>query len=218
MDAFFAAVEQRDRPELEGRPVIIGADPKGGRGRGVVSTASYEARRFGVGSAMPISQAFRACPHGVYLPPDIELYSRESQRVMDILRRVTDRVEPVSIDEAFLDVTGSIHLFGPPRDIAVAIRAGVRKATGLPISVGGAHTKFLAKVASRVAKPDGLLIVASGSEVEFLHQLTVDHLWGVGPAIRRLHHRRVGGNAGPGPRHPDRHGPRCPPPCARVEP
>ena len=112
MDAFFAAVEIRDRPELKGKPVIVGADPRGGRGRGVVSTASYEARRFGVASAMPISEAWRRCPHGIYLPPDIDRYARESEKVMEILGRFTDLVEPVSIDEAFLDVTGSARALG----------------------------------------------------------------------------------------------------------
>src|SRR5512134_1049880 len=118
MDAFFAAVEQRDRPELRGKPVIIGADPQGGRGRGVVSTASYEARRFGVGSAMPISQAYRLCPHGVYLPVEMEKYASVSKQVMEILRRYTDLVEPLSIDEAFLDVTGSARAFGSGEEIA----------------------------------------------------------------------------------------------------
>src|SRR5512143_4218006 len=103
MDAFFAAVEQRDHPELRGKPVIVGADPKGGRGRGVVSTASYEARRFGVGSAMPISQAYKLCPKGIYLPPDMDKYAQESERIMEILGRASDLVEPISIDEAFLD-------------------------------------------------------------------------------------------------------------------
>src|SRR5918996_6234879 len=111
MDAFYAAVEQRDHPAYRGRPVIVGADPQGGRGRGVVATASYEARRFGVGSAMPISQAWRACPHGVYLRPDMDKYAEASRQVMDVMRRFTDVVEPVSIDEAFLDVTGSRRLF-----------------------------------------------------------------------------------------------------------
>ena len=117
MDAFFAAVEQRDRPELRGRPVIVGADPQGGRGRGVVSTASYEARRFGVGSAMPISEAWRRCPQGVYIRPDMGKYVRESERIMDVFHRFTDLVEPVSIDEAFLDVTGSARAMGPGDEI-----------------------------------------------------------------------------------------------------
>jgi nucleotidyltransferase/DNA polymerase involved in DNA repair len=118
MDAFFAAVEVRDRPELKGKPVIVGADPKGGRGRGVVSTASYEARRFGVASAMPISEAWRRCPQGIYLPPDIDRYARESDKVMEILGRFTDLVEPVSIDEAFMDVTGSARALGSGETIA----------------------------------------------------------------------------------------------------
>jgi DNA polymerase-4 len=183
MDAFFAAVEQRDRPELKGRPVIIGADPRGGRGRGVVSTASYEARRFGVGSAMPISQAFRACPDGVYLPPDIELYSRESRRVMDILRRVTDRVEPVSIDEAFLDVTAGERAFGPGETVARRLKKEIRDETGLTASVGVATSKLVAKVASDMRKPDGLVVVAPGGEAAFLAPLPVRRLWGVGPKM-----------------------------------
>ena len=124
MDAFFAAVEQRDRPELRGKPVIVGADPKGGRGRGVVSTASYEARRFGVGSAMPISEAWRRCPQGVYLHPDMEKYARESERIMEVFHRFTDLVEPVSIDEAFLDVTGSARAMGTGRDDRAEAQAG----------------------------------------------------------------------------------------------
>src|SRR5215510_1332349 len=122
MDAFYAAVEVRDRPELRGKPVIVGANPLGGRGRGVVSTASYEARRFGVGSAMPISQAFRLCPQGVYLPVDMEKYAAVSQEVMGILRRFTSVVEPVSIDEAFLDVTRSLRAFGDGQAIARALK------------------------------------------------------------------------------------------------
>ena len=113
MDAFYAAIEQRDRPELRGRPVIVGADPQGGRGRGVVATASYEARRFGVGSAMPISQAWKACPDGAYVRPDMAKYAAVSTQVFDILRRFSDQVEPVSIDEAFLDVTASLRAVGP---------------------------------------------------------------------------------------------------------
>ena len=183
MDAFFAAVEQRDKPELKGRPVIVGADPKSGRGRGVVSTASYEARRFGVGSAMPISQAWRACPHGVYLPPDIERYSHESRRVMDILRRFTDRVEPVSIDEAFLDVTAGERAFGPGETVARRLKDEIRDETGLTASVGVATSKLVAKVASDMRKPDGLVVVAPGDEGAFLAPLPVRRLWGVGPKM-----------------------------------
>jgi DNA polymerase-4 len=183
MDAFFAAVEQRDRPELRGRPVIIGADPKGGRGRGVVSTASYEARPFGVGSAMPISQAWRRCPQGVYLPPDMERYARESERVMGILRRVTDLVEPVSIDEAFLDVTASLRALGPGEAVARRIKKEIREETGLTASVGVATSKLVAKVASDMRKPDGLVVVPEGHEAAFLAPLPVRRLWGVGPKM-----------------------------------
>jgi nucleotidyltransferase/DNA polymerase involved in DNA repair len=183
MDAFFAAVEQRDRPELRGRPVIVGADPRGGHGRGVVSTASYEARRFGVGSAMPISEAWRRCPHGIYVPPDIERYARESERVMEILGRSTDLVEPVSIDEAFLDVTGSARAFGTGEAIARGLKQAIRGETGLTASVGVASSKLVAKVASDLKKPDGLVVVPPGGEREFLAPLPVRRLWGVGPRL-----------------------------------
>jgi len=183
MDAFFAAVEQRDHPELRGRPVIIGADPQGGRGRGVVSTASYEARRFGVGSAMPISRAWRACPQGVYLPPDIERYSVESRRVMEILRRFSDLVEPVSIDEAFVDVTASRRAFGPGEAVARRLKREIHEETRLTASVGAASSKLVAKVASDMRKPDGLVVVPPGEEEAFLAPLPVRRLWGVGPRV-----------------------------------
>jgi nucleotidyltransferase/DNA polymerase involved in DNA repair len=183
MDAFFAAVEQRDRPELRGRPVIVGADPRGGRGRGVVSTASYEARRFGVGSAMPISTAWRLCPQGVYLPPDIEKYAAESVRVMEILRRVTDVVEPVSIDEAFLDVTASARAVGDGPTIARRLKDAIRAEVRLTASVGVATSKLVAKIASDMQKPDGLVVVPPGGEAAFLAPLAVRRLWGVGPKM-----------------------------------
>src|SRR5437867_4170232 len=183
MDAFYAAVEQRDRPELRGKPVIVGANPLGGRGRGVVSTASYEARRFGVGSAMPISQAYRLCPKGVYLPVDMEKYGRESERIMKILRRFTDRVEPVSIDEAFLDVSGSGRAFGSGEEIARRLKEAIRRETQLTASVGVATSKLVAKVASDMRKPDGLVVVPPGDEAAFLAPLPVRRLWGVGPKM-----------------------------------
>ncbi|PYQ45646.1 MAG: DNA polymerase IV [Acidobacteria bacterium] len=192
MDAFYAAVEQRDRPELRGRPVIVGADPRGGRGRGVVATASYEARRFGVGSAMPISQAFRACPQGAYVRPDMEKYAAVSKEVMEVLRQFTDAVEPVSIDEAFLDVTGSRRLFatsGRPatgEDIARSLKAAIRERTQLTASVGVAPSKMVAKVASDMRKPDGLVVVAPGTEAAFLAPLPVRRLWGVGPKMEEV--------------------------------
>jgi DNA polymerase IV len=192
MDAFYAAVEQRDRPELRGRPVIVGADPRGGQGRGVVATASYEARKFGVGSAMPISQAWRACPHGVYVRPDMEKYSGVSRQVMDVLRRFTDAVEPVSIDEAFLDVTGSRRLFGSAggpatgEEIARALKEAVKETTRLTASVGVASSKLVAKVASDMRKPDGLVVVPPGTEAAFLAPLPVRRLWGVGPKMEEV--------------------------------
>ena len=192
MDAFYAAVEQRDRPELRGRPVIVGADPQGGKGRGVVATASYEARRFGVGSAMPISQAWRACPHGVYVRPDMEKYASVSREVMEVLRQFTDAVEPVSIDEAFLDVTGSRRLFataGRPasgEEIARSLKAAIRERTRLTASVGVAASKMVAKVASDMRKPDGLVVVPPGTEAAFLAPLPVRRLWGVGPKMEEV--------------------------------
>jgi nucleotidyltransferase/DNA polymerase involved in DNA repair len=183
MDAFYAAVEQRDRPELRGQPVIIGANPQGGRGRGVVSTASYEARRFGVGSAMPISQAYRLCPKGVYLPVDMEKYLAVSKEVMAILRRFTDVVEPVSIDEAFLDVTGSRRAFGSGEEIARRLKQAVHRELRLTASVGVAPSKLVAKVASDIRKPDGLCVVEAGQEADFLAPLPIRRLWGVGPKM-----------------------------------
>jgi DNA polymerase-4 len=183
MDAFFAAVEQRDRPELRGKPVIIGADPQGGRGRGVVSTASYEARRFGVGSAMPISQAYRLCPQGIYVPPDMDKYARESERLMEILGRASDLVEPISIDEAFLDVTGSARALGDGQTIARRLKDEIRREQQLTASVGVAGCKLVAKIASDMQKPDGLVVVPPGTEAAFLAPLPVRRLWGVGPKL-----------------------------------
>ena len=177
LDAFFAAVEQRDRPELRGRPVIVGGDP---RGRGVVSAASYEARRSGVHSAMSLREAVRRCPDGVFLPVDGRRYQQASRDVMAVMRRFTPQVEPISIDEAFLDVTGSRPLFGDGRTIAGAIKAAVRTDVGLTASVGVARTKLVAKIASDLRKPDGLVVVAPGDEAAFLAPLPIARLWGVG--------------------------------------
>ena len=177
MDAFYASVEQRDRPELHGLPVIVGADP---RGRGVVSAASYEARRFGVHSAMPISRAFRLCPEGVFLPVDMDKYARVSVEVMAILAEFTPLVEPLSIDEAFLDVTASGALWGDGAAIGRQIKSKIRSRVSLTASVGVAANKFVAKVASELEKPDGLVVVAPGKEGEFLSPLPVGRLWGVG--------------------------------------
>jgi DNA polymerase-4 len=178
LDAFFAAVEQRDHPQLRGKPVIVGGG--GPNQRGVVSTASYEARRFGVHSAMPLREAGRRCPDGIFLPVDGRKYLRVSRDVMAILRRFTPLVEPISIDEAFLDVTGSRELFGDGPTIARAIKDAVRDEVQLTISIGVATTKLVAKIASDLEKPDGLVVVPPGDEVAFLAPLEIGRLWGVG--------------------------------------
>src|SRR5262245_24390239 len=177
MDAFYASVEQRDRPELAGRPVIVGADP---RGRGVVSAASYEARPFGVHSAMPIGRAARLCPHAVFLPVDMDKYARVSRQIMAVLAEFTPLMEPLSIDEAFLDVTGSRALWGDGATIAQRIKARIRDTVSLTASVGVAANKFVAKVASDWGKPDGLVVVPPGAEARFLAPLPIARLWGVG--------------------------------------
>jgi DNA polymerase IV len=193
MDAFYASVEQRDRPEIRGRPVIVGADP---RGRGVVAAASYEARRYGIHSAMPIGRAFRLCPRGVFLPVDMAKYVRVSAQIMGILGDFTPLVEPLSLDEAFLDVTGSWALFGPAHEVARAIKTRIRAEVGLTASAGIAPNKFLAKVASDLRKPDGLVEVRAGEEAAFLRDLPIRRLWGVGPAageeLERLGLRTIG--------------------------
>jgi DNA polymerase-4 len=178
LDAFFAAVEQRDRPELRGRPVIVGGG--GPDQRGVVSAASYEARRFGVHSAMPLRTAGRLCPQGVFLPVDGRKYQQASREVMAILRGFTPQVQPISIDEAFLDVTASGALFGDGETIGLSIKRAVTDEVGLTASVGVASTKLVAKVASDLRKPDGLVVVPPGEEAAFLAPLPISRLWGVG--------------------------------------
>ena len=176
MDAFFASVELIDRPELHGLPVIVG----GGGSRSVVLSATYEARRYGVHSAMPMSRARRLCPDGVVLEPHHDRYAEVSRGVMEIFRSVTPLVEPLSLDEAFLDVSGAIRRLGPPTRIAQLIRDRVADEQRITCSVGVAATKFVAKLASGRAKPDGLLVVPADETVPFLHRLPVGALWGVG--------------------------------------
>jgi DNA polymerase-4 len=178
LDAFFAAVEQRDHPELRGKPVIVGGG--GPNDRGVVSTASYEARVFGVRSAMPLRTAGRLCPQGIFVPVNGGRYLEVSKNVMAVLRRFTPLVEPISIDEAFLDVTGSRVLFGTGEEIGRRIKAEIRAAVDLSISVGVATTKLVAKIASDLRKPDGLVVVPPGEEAAFLAPLEIRRLWGVG--------------------------------------
>ena len=182
MDAFYASVEQRDRPELRGRPVIVGADPKG---RGVVSAASYEARVFGVRSAMPISRAARLCPDGVFVPVDMEKYVRVSRQIMGLLDEFSPLVEPVSVDEAFVDLTGTTSLWGPAPEAVARIKTRIRADTGLTASAGLAPNKFIAKIASDLRKPDGLVVVEAGGEAEFLAPLPIERLWGVGKATAK---------------------------------
>ncbi|MFT7465042.1 MAG: DNA polymerase-4 [Pseudohongiellaceae bacterium] len=181
MDAFFASVEQRDDPSMRGRPVIVG----GLGARGVVAAASYEARRFGVHSAQPTAEARRLCPGGYFVPPRMSRYSAASRLVREVFESFTDLVEPLSLDEAFLDVTGSLRLFGDGRDIAERLREEVFAATELKVSVGVASSKYVAKVASDVDKPDGLTIVPPGGEAEFLAPLPIRRLWGAGKVLGR---------------------------------
>ena len=182
LDAFFAAVEQRDRPELRGRPVVVGGG--GAQDRGVVSAASYEARRFGVRSAMPLRTAAALCPDVVFVPVDGRKYGLVSREVMAILRRFSPLVEQVSIDEAFLDVAGVEALLGTPETVARAIRKAIREELQLTASVGVAASKLVAKVASDLRKPDGLVVVPAGTEAAFLAPLPIGRLWGVGERTR----------------------------------
>ncbi|SDH30182.1 DNA polymerase-4 [Leifsonia sp. 98AMF] len=180
MDAFFASVELLERPDARGKPAIVGH----AGGRGVVTSATYEARRYGVRSAMPMSQALRLCPNAIILPPHYDRYTEYSAKVMDIFREVTPLVEPLSIDEAFLDVSGARRLLGSPRRIAELIRSRVQEETGLTCSVGVAATKFMAKLASGRAKPDGLLVIPRSETLAFLRPLQVGALWGVGASTQ----------------------------------
>ncbi|WP_306205061.1 DNA polymerase IV [Actinoplanes sp. RD1] len=188
LDSFYASVEQRDDPGLRGRPVLVGG--------GVVLAASYEAKACGVRTPMGIAQARALCPAAIVVPPRMRAYTEASRAVFAIFRDTTPIVEGISIDEAFLEVGGLAKISGTPTDIAVRLRSEVRERAGLPITVGVARTKFLAKVASGVGKPDGLLVVPPGEELAFLHPLPIERLWGVGPVtagkLRDHHIRTVG--------------------------
>ncbi|MEO7273673.1 MAG: DNA polymerase IV [Vicinamibacterales bacterium] len=189
MDAFYASVEQRDDPSLRGKPVAVGGSPAG---RGVVAAASYEARRFGVRSAMPMARAVRLCPHLSIVRPDFKKYVSASQAVFEIFRSVTPRVEPLSLDEAYLDVTENAWGLTLGREVAVRIKAAIRERTNLTASAGVAPNKFLAKIASAWKKPDGLTVIAPQRVERFLQTLPVDALWGVGPVTaQRLRDRGI---------------------------
>ncbi|MFO7891796.1 MAG: DNA polymerase IV [bacterium] len=180
MDAFFASIEQRDNPELRGKPVIVGADPKQGRGRGVVSAASYEARAFGIRSAMPISKAYRLCPQGCFVSVHSRRYAEVSRKIMALFREYTPLVEPISLDEAFLDVTGTGRLKGKPESIGREIKSRIKSEEKLTASVGIAPNKLTAKIASDLEKPDGFVVVKSGKIKQFLSPLPIRRLWGIG--------------------------------------
>ena len=182
LDAFFASCEQRDNPEYRSRPVVVGALPGG---RGVVAAASYEAREFGIHSAMPISEAYRRCPDAVYVRPDMEKYSRESRRVFEALEAVTPLVEKASVDEAYLDVSGLEKLLGPPAVIGRTIKTRIHEATGLAASVGIGPNRLIAKLGSEHRKPDGLMVVAPDEVLDFLAPMPVANLRGVGKQTRK---------------------------------
>src|SRR5450759_1439479 len=205
MDAFFASVEQRDFPELRGKPVIVGGHPQ----RGVVLAASYEVRPFGVHSAMPMAVAMRRAPTAIVVPPRMKAYEEASDAIFAILSTVTPLIEPLSLDEAFLDVTESFKLFGPPSQIATNLRARVAAEVGLPSSAGIASVKFVAKIASDLAKPNGQREIAHGEARTFLAPLPVGRLWGVGPkteaTLAKLELRTVGQIAAADPDWLDRH-------------
>ena len=178
LDAFYAAVEQLDDPGLRGKAVLVGGPPES---RGVVATASYEAREYGVHSAMPMRTAVRLCPHGIIVRPRFDRYREESHKVMSIFRDLTDLVEPLSLDEAYLDVTGAVEAGSHPIAVAIDLKRRVNEETGLTISVGVGTSKSVAKIASDLQKPDGLVVVPKGEEREFLAPLLIGKLWGIGP-------------------------------------
>ena len=180
MDAFYSSVEQRENPDLGGKPLIVGADPKGGKGRGVVAGCSYEARRFGVHSAQPISLAYRLCPNGIYVRPNFTLYEQASEQVIELLRKFTDKLEPMSIDEAFMDITDKVDGFDQAASLAANIKAEIREKVKLTCSVGVAPNKSVAKIASDFKKPDGLTVVTAEMVRGFLGPLPVGKISGIG--------------------------------------
>jgi len=202
IDAFYASIEQLDNPELRGKPVVVGGSPEG---RGVVAAASYEARKFGVHSAMPMSRALRLCPTATRISPRFDRYGEVSRQIMSVFRSVTPLVEPLSLDEAFLDVTGRHSEYGGARALAEHLKRAVKAQTGLTVSIGVGTNKTVAKIASDKEKPDGLCVVPPGTEATFLAPLSVRALWGIGPKSERVlvaaGFRRVADIAGSAPEH-----------------
>ena len=189
LDAFYASVEQLDNPSLRGKPVLVGGSPEG---RGVVATASYEARVFGVHSAMPMRSALRLCPQGIVVHPRFDRYREFSNKVMDIFRSLTPLVEPLSLDEAYLDITSAVEEGKLPLAVALDLKRRVNQETGLTISVGAGTSKSVAKIASDLQKPDGLVVVESGDEATFLAPLAAGKLWGIGPkTAERLRRAKI---------------------------
>ena len=187
MDAFFASVEQRDNPEFRDRPVVVGADPKKGKGRGVVSTCSYEARKFGIHSGMPISHAYRLCPKAVFTPVNMKKYARVSSEIYKIFYEFTPQIEPISIDEAFLDISASYRIFGSvPKKTCVLLKSRIKEKTALTASVGLAPIKMAAKIASDLEKPDGLVEVTESNLHDFLRPLDISKIWGLGKKTQNI--------------------------------
>ena len=180
MDAFFASIEELDHPEFKNHPLVVGADPKNGRGRGVVSTCNYPARKFGIHSAMPITTAYRLCPHANFVGPHMKRYEEVSKIVKEIFYNYSPSVEPLSLDEAFLDISGMQNFYSSPQDLALKLKKEIFNVTGLTASAGISRIKFIAKIASDMNKPDGLTYCIPGKEREFISELSVGKLWGVG--------------------------------------
>ncbi|MBY9015680.1 MAG: DNA polymerase IV [Candidatus Lokiarchaeota archaeon] len=190
LDCFFASVEERDNPEYIGKPIIIGADPKDGKGRGVVSTCNYDARKFGLHSAMPISQAYKRCPHGIYLHPNFEKYQRASKEVMEIVNSYSDKFQQVSIDEAYLDLSDICTDFNDVKELAIKLKDEVQKNVGITISVGCAPTKSIAKIASDYNKPNGITIVEPNQIKDFLKNLDITRIPGIGKKSKLYYNKK----------------------------
>ena len=188
LDAFFASVEELDNPQYKGKPLIVGGKPEDRRS--VVSTASYEARKYGVHSAMPTFQAYKLCPQGIFVYPRMERYAELSYKIMNIFRDFSPDVDQMSIDEAFIDLTGTQRLFGAPEETAIKIKARVKEETGLTVSVGLASTKYLAKIASGFSKPDGFYYIHAGDEEKFMLSLPLNKVWGLGQKSLDLLHSK----------------------------